>query len=872
MPNYSPTGEPQRPVAKTNINTARFGELWRSFWNVMVDQNVATGTPFSTITPGGVMSYAEMTYRGNHYSILDQSPTTGGPLEDHPQQMFRSSLRDMRAPTLGVYFTPDQQMLLRAAIAAVNAEDLRDPDNVPTRRDVGLSAEIEGAGLGDPSVGVVVSIFGMEPQPYITEVYVNTDNIDPGLGGGPNPRGYVAIELYNPYPVDIEIDGWGLAVIDRRPPVLSPPAGPANSYPAPPPGGVPGGRGLSYFYIHAGPPATPPTGATPPTPMYTFPAGTVVPANGYLVIDNFDATDPEAAKHHPNGVSPTGTPVYVPNLHWVIEDTATNQGLNKEWRGGELVLLRPVGPGAPVLDDPTTGDGNAIPVDSFDFTGIISADRYDEIEGDPAAIPTQFTSWHYVRDNVTGTGSPSWKFVYPGRYMGDAASRRHQGTIEETWLEPNPAPPPSTTVTLGAPNTTGASYPTIHTIQMASAGFPGPNPVMGGGNEYPFGGFMRDGDILQVPFIGAYRVAYADDTRSTLELNAVTMDAAFANDTDLANDEQVGDAATAAIESREQVGRFMPLRHSDWTMTPPHLYNDLYDGDFDLGSTDAGNKWRYRWAIDLFDHLTVQSPGNDYLPNVPTNNPAYTPARQPVDNNGDTIVGSVDGGTVPVPGQEDTVPIHGAININTAPWKTLSAVPFVSLNRPAGELPGDNYTWTPAPPGPTVPPGGGTWTAMPDGEDDNVTLAREIVRWRDGAPMTTATPQQQPNGPFRTIWDLYKVPAFKELQDTLHGSVAPAVEPDDEHGDFSPLGTGAAPTPDGVRGDFEEQNLLLTRVSNVITTRSDSFTVYLVVQGWANAGQANAELVVQRRAAFIIDRSSVTNTNSTPEIHMIPND
>ena len=35
---------------------------------------------------------------------------------------------------------------------------------------------------------------------------------------------------------------------------------------------------------------------------------------------------------------------------------------------------------------------------------------------------------------------------------------------------------------------------------------------------------------------------------------------------------------------------------------------------------------------------------------------------------------------------------------------------------------------------------------------------------------------------------------------------------------------------------------MVTRLSNLITTRSDSFTVYIVVQGWRNAGTATPEL------------------------------
>ncbi|MDB5327410.1 MAG: hypothetical protein JWM57_2979, partial [Phycisphaerales bacterium] len=54
--------------------------------------------------------------------------------------------------------------------------------------------------------------------------------------------------------------------------------------------------------------------------------------------------------------------------------------------------------------------------------------------------------------------------------------------------------------------------------------------------------------------------------------------------------------------------------------------------------------------------------------------------------------------------------------------------------------------------------------------------------------------------------------------------------------------------------------LLMTRVSNLITTRSDTYTVYVVLQGWKHAGTASPQLVVTRRAAVIFDRSSATQS------------
>jgi len=75
---------------------------------------------------------------------------------------------------------------------------------------------------------------------------------------------------------------------------------------------------------------------------------------------------------------------------------------------------------------------------------------------------------------------------------------------------------------------------------------------------------------------------------------------------------------------------------------------------------------------------------------------------------------------------------------------------------------------------------------------------------------------------------------------------------------LSPFRPGDPTTTDGVRGDFEEQFLAMTRISNLITTHSDSFTCYVYVVGVLDAGTPRASVAVERRAGFIIDRSSVT--------------
>jgi hypothetical protein len=118
------------------------------------------------------------------------------------------------------------------------------------------------------------------------------------------------------------------------------------------------------------------------------------------------------------------------------------------------------------------------------------------------------------------------------------------------------------------------------------------------------------------------------------------------------------------------------------------------------------------------------------------------------------------------------------------------------------------------------------------------------------------------------------LPGFQNGYGTLPmpNSLPPNQEPGDWFGDFSPSGTTPPNNLDGVRGDYEERNLQLTRISNMITTRSDSFTCYILVQGWRNAETPQAQLVVQRRVGYLMDRSRVTPlTPDAMSIEPFPN-
>jgi hypothetical protein len=199
------------------------------------------------------------------------------------------------------------------------------------------------------------------------------------------------------------------------------------------------------------------------------------------------------------------------------------------------------------------------------------------------------------------------------------------------------------------------------------------------------------------------------------------------------------------------------------------------------------------------------------------------------------------------------VPNEGLININTASWRVLATIPWVPT------------TQTGPAPGPTT---------------DNQNIARAIVNFRNTY------------GPFKTLFDLNKVPLLTGLPanpspqvpynpgyvypvasgatslqnyygnpaNTTYSLAAGNISP------LNPVPSGA--TTDGVTNDFEARFGMITRVSNLLTTRSDTYTVYVLVQGWSGVGTATPNLVVQRRAAFIADRSQMTPNN--PTLHIVP--
>jgi hypothetical protein len=340
-----------------------------------------------------------------------------------------------------------------------------------------------------------------------------------------------------------------------------------------------------------------------------------------------------------------------------------------------------------------------------------------------------------------------------------------------------------------------------------------------------------------------------------------------------------------------------------------------------VGDLATQEYWRYHWASRLFDYLTVQNPNDDFFPNVqqqiysqvpptPTTfTPAgtvYGPTPMPIQNTL-SITTPGNSNTTPPSYTEDTVPVYGLININTAPWRVLSALRICPYDDAETDAAGNKLAMQFA----ISPLTGSVATGNTDGVPDNVRLAQAIAQWRDQGPSAPNISANQVNvggvgypygvykGPFTSLADILNVPVVQNYLYEYNSGASPPVagsisdnqktapSPNAVQGHLAPFDFyGATPsvntaTPaqlltNGVRNDVEERFDLLSRLSNQATVKSDVYTVYIVVQGWQNAGSTSSsnppKMVTQRRAAFIVDRTGVTPTNSTVKTINIPTD
>jgi hypothetical protein len=593
-----------------------------------------------------------------------------------------------------------------------------------------------------------------------------------------------------------------------------------------------------------------------------------------------------------------------------------------------------------------------VPVDSFDFTGI------SQMTSSTAA---NYSYIHYVRatDNPAGPNHFGyWRCVWPGRYDGAQGSgttiNPRQETVDFNYglttgpttaiptavyqqLIPPTASPGVNQVAMKTSPAFGVpGYPTSYNafapMMMGDFRMGGPNPLTNGTQaQFPYGGFARDGDLLQVPFVGAYTVflqgnfaaAVAASPAHTpdgpipfLEMNSLPMDASFADDCD-----SLGGTSDDPVEN---VGRFCPIyaqttgvpvayavgaptaqtakvqvpdaqyrfetnqtgqTFNGWLFTVTSGSVGVQEGGTITGYNDAAtavspntllftnplfvappvpstyilkppggtNGGAYNWTGNIFSYLTVTDPSDDYIPNVDpganVQSPKFGPAAYalalgqpgtPIAVNNEDFTKNGD------QTQENTVGVDGLININTASAKVLSMLPWVS------------------------------GTGDPNGIDEAIATAIVADRSQHGA--------------YNTIMDLARVtvqvpvPPGQSVSIPLsliraNGGINP-VPPVAADGNVLNVPVGDALAVHDLRfsglpfvppcGDFQTQFLAIDRVSNLITTRSDSFTVYVVVEGWTNPGTASAALVSTRRVGYIVDRSAITPTNSSPKLIAIP--
>jgi hypothetical protein len=179
--------------------------------------------------------------------------------------------------------------------------------------------------------------------------------------------------------------------------------------------------------------------------------------------------------------------------------------------------------------------------------------------------------------------------------------------------------------------------------------------------------------------------------------------------------------------------------------------------------------------------------------------------------------------------------IKGRININTAPWYVIAQLPWINHH-----------------------------TRKENNIYDRYALARALVAYRDKLMLEIDYTDRSDvlnliinrdvweNEGFRNIGELANV--INQAED-IHDIRHYGLDSEDNIGvPASPdVSVGSRTRRDGYTDDAEEYNLLFSRISDLVTVRSDVFTAYITVRLGRDGPQ--------RRAVAILDRSEATNAN-----------
>lgn len=673
---------------------------------------------------------------------INDSPTGHKGLEDE-LLAFQGDMLEGPLPPLEI-IGDDTRRRRMAWQFAVNVIDYRDADLVPTV-------------YGQDVTGLAQPVYGVEPHPFITEVFVDISELvdvdgDGLITGAEADDGIYAVELYNPYPVPLDIGNWRLGtksgIVDIPPFTIIPAHDPRV-------------RGRDSFIVLLRKPGLSTSGATFVQVDFAI-AGELIggpkvapadrfvelllPASfGDVAVDRIEPTDAQDdfAKQVPGQVS-----------------------------GGGMVLVRAMG-----RTVTTDARGRGLELDQWQFSvarqGLVTESEQSlgtrndiDLGEDVAPSP-----WIFPWVDVDANGTVDGHLGLPGR----------------------PDRPG------------GQAFDNV--FQLSNVFLVGPDPSRAAGDpRKTVTGFVAEAqEFLRSAVPGLAQEILAAQTAAG-RLNF--FDVFFSTPA----------VTSPTPDSRPRALNMINAHPFDATLSLPPL-----------------ELWTHR----VLRYFGVGTAANDGINNDDdwvdrNNNGRREPGEERLDEETEDhdIMRSV----------------VGRLNINTAPEEVLRAV--------------------------------SQFNAIPDDAQGVAEVAAAIVAYREDravngfpAPRPLATYSQVPAviRPYRSVADLSQIARnWKSLSQTFRGRpLDPRFRLDryavqvDQIGDlvFAPevdfWGTG-----DGVPDDFRERQAILARVANLLTVRSDVYTIYIALVD-RNDPQDPDDDVYVRRVQLTVDR---TNCYRSPDV------
>ena len=885
MSPYAGASADSRPPVQAGLNTAGFGELYRAAWNIM-NGRAGVGSPDNMPLAPVVPTTANPGIEPLSFAApVASTGVVPGDDEFDPT--------DIDVPDL----TREQVLLLRSALWAVNLMDVRDIENAPggiadpgdsdiTVAEIPLSFlrnsdvtadyqpnptaadfneylpydtnDPNGDGTawaaGTPPVAkqLFARVYGAEAQPYITEVIAQWDAAGTSLE-------YLAVELLNPYPYDLQMRGWRLVARDVNTGALTDLATLGE------PGDIAPVDGVTDVQVFPGAVTDPAATPTDPTDDVYAPHRFVLefgtrPATDFTYPAASDATVTRTEE------LADGTDAQSNGNLVAGETTFTPAGLAEfDTNDHVLMLMRPAlanADAAPAPADPlyaqlypqsARADYNLVPLDAVDFRGIAGASgrriRYSRNDADR-----------------------QWQFVFAGETDEANATVQDTVAVSEGMVALDALLPPAVPGTPAYDGELGVVN-TVVTVDAANAGvtatggFP-VGPVLGGpiyetGSTvpvFPYGGFARDGDGMAVPFVGGYTLfldgAVLNPGQSYSDLPPAAQADGLQADTEIVAIRPLTvDTAFADVDGNDFWGRFIPVNAAGGA--PVHAWaDDVLDyvtATANYGSDTFPNADLRYTRADASLNVTSRLPTaflTSYAPAVGrlftvTSPPYVVP---PIDTDGDGEPGllfpsddfAIAGFATATDAlaarmREAFVPAQGRLNALTADAGVLKLSPLdvtaTGFNEPAATS----------------------------------AAALLLANVSNATPMATVTFRQPVNvsgttnaitglSAFRYDTKLPNADGSLPGSGDVTGRMQVGMNPNADV-DFVDV-------VDGTATDYELAITDVARVSNLLTTRSDSYTVYILVQAWEDFGSSQARVVRQERVAFTVDRSGVYPTGN----------